>query len=282
MWAARPDDDAIEIHVKPDFPWQVMYDQPENRGTNPHLRTSKYTGYGVVLRAAVDTPQEISIHLQQIDDGPNYRWGVAAEGGCGVVYFFANGKGYSHNGPEDQGDRSAQDTDFCTNFGAWRPVPLPIADQSAMAQKLFSHHDGGASGTFRAIGQNVLSQPVHDLEIAQFAELRSRQGEEAYSWPEYISRSVLLAGCEYFLLYDRLYNQVITHRFSWFVRRRRNRKNQRPLVRRSRGFIDAGKPPLRSGGGTARLWLLRARRRHRRHYDLLRRASHGGGGWTAL
>jgi hypothetical protein len=219
MWAARPDDDAIEIHVKPDFPWQVMYDQPENRGTNPHLRTSKYTGYGVVLRAAVDTPQEISIHLQQIDDGPNYRWGVAAEGGCGVVYFFANGKGYSHNGPEDQGDRSAQDTDFCTNFGAWRPVPLPIADQSAMAQKLFSHHDGGPSGTFRAIGQNVLSQPVHDLEIAQFAELRSRQGEEAYSWPEYISRSVLLAGCEYFLLYDQLYNQVITHRFSWFVRK---------------------------------------------------------------
>jgi hypothetical protein len=219
MWAARPDDDAIEIHVKADFPWQVMYDQPENRGTNPHLRTSKYTGYGVVLRAAVDTPQEISIHLQQIDDGPNYRWGVAAEGGCGVVYFFANGKGYSHNGPEDQGDRSAQDTDFCTNFGAWRPVPLPIADQSAMAQKLFSHHDGAASGTFRAIGQNVLSQPVYDLEVAQFAELRSRQGEEAYSWPEYISRSVLLAGSEYFLLYDRLYNQVITHRFSWFVRK---------------------------------------------------------------
>jgi hypothetical protein len=219
MWAARPDDDAIEIHVKADFPWQVMYDQPENRGTNPHLRTSKYTGYGVVLRAAVDTSQEISIHLQQIDDGPNYRWGVAAEGGCGVVYFFANGKGYSHNGPEDQGDRSAQDTDFCSNFGAWRPVPLPIADQSAMAQKLFSHHDGAASGTFRAIGQNVLSQPVYDLEIAQFAELRSRQGEEAYSWPEYMSRSVLLAGCEYFLLYDRLYNQVITHRFSWFVRK---------------------------------------------------------------
>ena len=219
MWAARPDDDAIEIHVKPDFPWQVMYDQPENRGTNPHLRTCKYTGYGVVLRAAVDTPQEISIHLQQIDDGPNYRWGVAAEGGCGVVYFFANGKGYSHNGPEDQGDRSAQDTDFCTNFGAWRPMQLPIADQSAVAQELFSHHDGGASGTFRAIGQNVLSQAVYDLEIAQFAELLSRQGEEAYSWPEYISRSVLLAGCEYFLLYDRLYNQVITHRFSWFIRK---------------------------------------------------------------
>jgi hypothetical protein len=219
MWAARPDDDAIEIHVKPDFPWQVMYDQPENRGTNPHLRTCKYTGYGVVLRAAVDTPQEISIHLQQIDDGPNYRWGVAAEGGCGVVYFFANGKGYSHNGPEDQGDRSAQDTDFCTNFGAWRPLPLPIADQSTIAQKLFSHHDGGASGTFRAIGQNVLTEAVYDLEIAQFAELLSRQGEDAYSWPEYVSRGILLAGCEYFLLYDRLYNQVITHRFSWFVRK---------------------------------------------------------------
>ena len=91
---------------------------PENRGTNPHLRSRKYTGYGIVLRAAVDTPQELSVHLQQIDEGPNYRWGWAAQGGCGVLYFFAAGKCFSFNGPEDTGDRRDQDTDFCTNL--WR------------------------------------------------------------------------------------------------------------------------------------------------------------------
>ncbi len=219
MWAARPTDDAMELPGKLDNPWQVMYEQPDNRGTNPRLRSSKYTGYGIVLRAAVDTPEEISVHLQQIDDGPNYRWGVAAEGGCGVVYFFGNGKAYSHNGPEDQGDRSTQDTDFCTNFGIWRPMKSLLADQSALAQKMFVHHDGQASGEFRAIGQNVLSQPVFDLGVAQFAELLPRQGAEAYSWPEYVSRGALLAGKEYFLLYDRLFNSVITHRFSWFVRK---------------------------------------------------------------
>ena len=53
-----------------------MYSSADNSGTNPHLRSRKYTGYGIVLRSAVDTPAEVSIHLQQIDQGPNYRWGV--------------------------------------------------------------------------------------------------------------------------------------------------------------------------------------------------------------
>lgn len=198
MWAARPTDDFVERPAypgRPDDPWKAMFRQPDNRGTNPHLRSAKYTGYGVVLRAAVDTPDEISIHLQQIDDGPNYRWGIAAEGGCGVVYFFAAGKGYSHNGFEDQGDRDCQDTDFCTNFGVWKGTE------------------------FHSIGQNVLTKPLRDLGVAQSAEFLPRQGPNAYSWPEYQSRSVLLVGSDYFFLYDKLFNQALAHRFSWFTRK---------------------------------------------------------------
>jgi hypothetical protein len=188
--------------------WDVMYLSPDNRGTNPHLRSRKYTGYGIVLRSAVDTPDELSIHLQQIDEGPNYRWGVAGEGGCGVIYFFADGKSYSYNGAEDVGDRDDQDTDFCTNFAVFK------------------------DGEFRSIGENVLSRPFYDLGAGQYAEIVSRQEPGAYSAPEYISRSVLLAGHDYFVLYDNVLHQQIDHRLSWFVRR----GSELPTIKLVRGF----------------------------------------------
>lgn len=73
MWAARPANQDMETAPGPDA-WDAMYTAPDNLGTNPHLQSRKHTGYGVVLRAGVGTPQEISVHLQQIDEGPNYRW----------------------------------------------------------------------------------------------------------------------------------------------------------------------------------------------------------------
>jgi hypothetical protein len=196
MWASRPTDQDAETAPGNAPPWDdIIYRAPENRGTNPHLRSRKHTGYGIVLRAAVDTPQELSVHLQQIDSGPNYRWGWAAEGGCGVLYFFAAGKAFSFNASEDVGDRRDQDTDFCTTFGVFK-------DQQ-----------------FRSIGQNVLSRPFYNLGCGQFAEIVPREGPSAYSAPEYVSRSVLLAGHDYFVLYDAVLNQSIVHRLSWFVRR---------------------------------------------------------------
>jgi hypothetical protein len=196
MWVSRPTDQDAETAPGNAPPWDdIMYRAPDNRGTNPHLRSRKHTGYGIVLRAAVDTPAEVSIHLQQIDDGPNYRWGWAAEGGCGVLYFFAAGKAYSFNGSEDVGDRRDQDTDFCTTFGVYK-----------------DEH-------FRSIGQNVLSRPFYDLGSGQFAEIVPREGATPYSAPEYVSRSVLLAGNDYFVLYDAVLTQSIVHRLSWFVRR---------------------------------------------------------------
>jgi len=195
MWAARPTDQDMEATADQCDTYGVMYAVKDNRGTDPHLQTAKYTGYGIIMRAQVGTPAELSIHLMQIDDGPNYRWGTAGEGGCGEIYFYANGKGYSHNGGEDSGDRIDEDTDFCTNFGVWK------------------------DGVFRSVGQNTLSRPHYDLSIAQFAEIVPRQGPRAYSWPEYVGRGILLVGDDYFLIHDRVFNPEIAHRFSWFVRK---------------------------------------------------------------
>lgn len=195
MWAARPSDPDAEQSADRQEPTDPRYRSPDNRGTNPHLRSRKFTGYGVVLRAAVDTPEELSIHLQQIDEGSNYRWGRAGEGGCGILYFYAGGKAYSYTGPEDVGDRDDQDTDFCTTFGVYK------------------------NGKFHSIGMNVLSRPCYDLGIGQFAELVPREGPTAYAAPEYVSRSVLLAGHEYFVLYDRVADQALMHRLTWFVRK---------------------------------------------------------------
>ncbi len=195
MWAARPTDPNAEEAPGRKEPPDLMYLTPDNRGTNPHLRSSKFTGYGVVLRAGVDTPDELSIHLQQIDEGPNYRWGRCGEGGCGILYFYAAGKSYSYTGPEDVGDRDDQDTDFCTTFAIYK------------------------NGQFRSIGMNVLSRPLYDLGTGQFAEIVPREGPTAYAAPEYVSRSVLLAGREYFVLYDSVAHQALTHRLTWFVRK---------------------------------------------------------------
>ncbi len=209
MWAARPTNQDMETQLNEPNAWDAMYRTPDNLGTKPQLRTRKFTGYGIVLRSAVDTPNELSIHLEQIDQGPNYRWGIAGEGGCGVMYFFAAGKAYSFNGSEDVGDRDDQDTDYCTNFGVFK------------------------NGEFRSIGMNVLSQPLYNLGAGQFAEIRSRDGETAYSWPEYVSRSVLLAGHEYFIVYDRLMNAALIHRLSWFVRR----GSELPTIKLLRGAV---------------------------------------------
>jgi hypothetical protein len=189
MWAARPGDQDEEQPLDRPDPWSVMYKQPDNRGTDPHLASAKYTGYGIVLRAGVGTPGELSIHLQQIDEGPNYRWGVQPDSGAGLIYFYAAGKAYSHNGREDTGDRATQDTDLQTNFGAFK------------------------DGKFRSLGRSTLARPLYDLGAAQFAELAAGP----YSSPEYLSRSVLLIGNDYFITFDDVFNEAIPHRFSWFV-----------------------------------------------------------------
>ena len=161
-----------------------------DRGTNPRLTSAKYTGYGIVLRAAVDTPDEISVFLQQIDKGPNYRWGFANEGGCGDIYYYARGKSFSGHGSEDAGDRRTTDAEMTCNTAVYKDK------------------------TWRSIGMNELTQPFYNLEVAQFAELLPRKQPDAYSWPEYAGRSVLMAGNDYIVIYDAVGGAAMS-RMAW-------------------------------------------------------------------
>ncbi len=110
------------------------------------------------------------------------------------------------------GDRAAHDTDFCSNFAVWR------------------------NGQFRSIGRNVLERPLYDLGTAQLAELTPRQGPGAYSWPEYVSRSVLLAGSDYIVTYDHVFNDAVAHRFSWFTQA----GDEMPFITMVKGGVREG------------------------------------------
>jgi hypothetical protein len=165
-----------------------------NAGTDPHLTSSKYTGHGIILRAGVGSADELSIHLDQVDRGPNYRWGDNGEGSCGVLYYYAGEQVWSGHERENTGDHYNEETVGETNFGFMK------------------------DGKYRCIGMNVLDRPMYDLKIAQFAELAARRGDGTYSWPQYDSRSVMLVGTDYFLLLDRTGAHPVpgSGRFSWF------------------------------------------------------------------
>lgn len=171
-----------------------LYKETDNKGTNPHLKSCKYTGHGIVLRAGVDTDEELSIHLNQVDKGPNYRWGHQGQGNAGGIYFYARGHIYTGHENEAVGDHTQNNLDGVTNFGVMK------------------------NGSFTTIGMNELVAPLYDLDIVQLAELRSADGEDKYAWPEYLSRSVMLVATDYFLIYDQTgTNWRASARFSWFT-----------------------------------------------------------------
>lgn len=175
----------------------------ENKGTNPHLKSTKYTGHGIVLRAGVDTDEELSIHLNQVDKGPNYRWGHQGQGNAGGLYFYAKGKIYTGHENEAVGDHMQNNLDGVTNFGVMK------------------------NGAFHNIGMNELVAPLYDLGAVQLAELRSVEGKESFAWPEYLSRSVMLVGTDYFLIYDETgTNWRAGARFSWF----KNKEDDYPKI----------------------------------------------------
>lgn len=192
-YVSKPTDDDMETPADEKDPANIMYPITNyDKGTKPDFKSVKLTGYGTILRAAVNTPDELSVHLGQIDQGPNYRMGTAGQGGAGMIYFYAGGKSYSHNGREDVGDRKIQDTDLLTNFGVYK------------------------DGYFKSIGQNVLSRPLYDLGTGQFTEIVPSI-KSGYAWPDYKSRSIMLVGSDYFITYDDVFNNNIGGRFSWFT-----------------------------------------------------------------
>ena len=194
FWLSSAGDEVEK--KKTDTDWNAPYlnMHPIKRtGTNPHLKSTKYTGHGIVLRAGVDTPEELSIHLNQVDKGPNYRWGNQGEGNTGGIYFYAQGQVFTGHENEIAGDHVVNNLDGLTNFGVMK------------------------DGEFRTIGMNELKAPLYDFGVAQFAELLSDGENDKYVWPEYLSRSVMLAGTDYFILFDEVgTNWRASTRFSWF------------------------------------------------------------------
>ena len=156
----------------------------------PSFRSCKFTGYGFVLRSGVDTKQEMAVYLQQVDQGPNYRWGFGNEGGCGDIYYYAAGNSYSGHLGEDAGDRRVCDAELTSNTGVYR--------------------DHG----FRAIGMNNLTEDLFALGSCQWAAIHPRRGAGSYAWPEYVERAVMMMGSDYIVVSDFVDNMS---RSSWSV-----------------------------------------------------------------
>jgi hypothetical protein len=194
FWATDNADKAFEGERELTPVWANILKGPwaGNKGTPAQLRSEKFTGYGIVLRSQFAQPNEMYVHLQQIDEGPNYRWGRA--GGNGVIYYYANGKRYSFNGPEDVGDGPFGDVDRCTNFGV---------KQAAGYRQL---------GDYRSIGRGDLTAPLYDFGFAQHAAVYGNTNT-------YRSRSILQSGADYIVVFDDVANNNLEGRFSWFTGR---------------------------------------------------------------
>jgi hypothetical protein len=196
FWMTTPDEQGFESGRADSWGGPIKSVLSQNMGTTPRLKSEKYTGYGINLRQNFGKPDEIYVHLQQIDEGPNYRWGRAGKGGSGIIYYYAEGKRYSHNGVEDVGDAPMGDTERCTNFGVKK-----------------NDDCYRCIGEFRSIGKNDLTDPLYDFGFAQYASIQS--GSDAY--PEYISRSVMMSDNDYIVVFDDVKDNTVDGRFSWTV-----------------------------------------------------------------
>lgn len=159
-----------------------------NKGISPQLKSSKYTGYGFNLRSHVGEHDEMFVLLQQIDDGQNYRWGRAAEGGCGVLHYMADGKSFSGVRKEDIGDDNFSDDMVGCNFSV-----------------LFDH-------TYKCVGRNDLTQPLVDFGFVKYAKVNAG----SYSDYEYKYRSVMMIDNRYIAIYDAVRDIRTAGKFNWF------------------------------------------------------------------
>ena len=175
-------------------------------GTSPDLSSCKYTGLGFMLRDHVNQSGEMSVFLQQIDEGPNYRWGRAADGGCGEIYYNANGHRYTDHAPEDVGDENRGDVQSCTNFGV-----------------LVGHE-------YRSVGRNDLIEPLMDFGFVKYARVNAGK----HSYPYYRYRSVMMAENRYIAIYDAVADMKQHGRFSWA----QSSKGEFPLIKNLRPGVN--------------------------------------------
>lgn len=203
-YLSEPNDRHIEALKNEEDVWEFLYKEEKGERKMPELVSAKYTGCGLVFRNNVGNKNESAVFLQQVDDGPNYRWGLAAQGSCGALYYYANGKAFSHSGKEDTGDRKFEDTVYMTNFGVWK------------------------DGMYKSVGKNELCEPMYNLGFVQYGKILASL---KYSAPEYKSKSVMVFD-DYFVVYDSVLNNWVHTRFSWFC----PKDGDFPEIRFVRGF----------------------------------------------
>lgn len=185
-------------------------------GTSPVLGSCAYTGFGYLLRDHANTDEEMQVFLQQIDEGPNYRWGRAAQGGCGEIYYYANRRRYTDHAPEDVGDENRGDVQSCTNFGV-----------------LVGHE-------YKSVGRNDLTEPLMDFGFVKYAKIHASE----YSYPYYKWRSVMMVENRYIAIYDAVGDKKQHGRFSWA----QNQKDAFPVIKNVKpgvsGFMDESGIPV--------------------------------------
>ena len=175
--------------------WIVHYYDPYRVFFTPKfhdeicLKSEKFTGYGCILREAVGTDAEVSLHVQQLDRGPNYRWGCFENTGNGGIFYYAAGKRYSFVAIEDTGDR---------NLGA---------EEGSCGFCVQQGH------TFHNIGFHELTEPMFVFPQIKSIKLLADPKIEQY----YKYRRASLVGKDYAVLYDAVTHMRARGRFTWSV-----------------------------------------------------------------
>ena len=178
---------AFEVDTPADDPYWSLFERRTYDSVS--LPSVKFTGYGCVFREAVGTPDEISLHVQQLDRGPNYRWGTFENTGNGGIFYYAAGKRYSFVAPEDTGDRNLGAEEGSCNFSV-----------------LCGH-------TYRNIGFHDLTEPMYDFPLIKQTKLLA--GAEISAFYKY--RRVSLVGKDYAVFYDAVTHMRAFSRFNWSV-----------------------------------------------------------------
>ena len=187
--------------------------EAEAHGTRPQLTSAKYTGYGYVMRSEAYDPEEMTVELIQIDEGPNYRWGIAGAGGCGSLCYYAAGKCWSTQRAEDMGDWNKGDAQACCNFGVL------------------------VGNEYLSVGRSELTEPLYDFGFAQYARVNANEKAAAF----YRYRSVIMSGNDYITVYDAVTDMHVHGRFSWF----NEGKDNLPAIVQ----LKPGAPGVDSDGG---------------------------------
>ncbi len=187
MYAVSTGSSLISFENPDKDPYRPLFQRKD--GGVPDLKSEKFTGYGCIFREAVGTPEEISLHVQQLDRGPNYRWGCFENTGNGGIFYYAAGKRYSFVGVEDTGDR---------DIGA---------EEGSCGFSVKQGH------TFHNIGFHDLTEPMYDFPQIKSIKLLADPKIAQY----YKYRRASLVGKDYAVFYDALTHMRARGCFTWAV-----------------------------------------------------------------